>query len=216
MKFTNRERLFFLGGLLALCAFWGALWRRRPRLREVPPPQPPYKLPDAALHPPVPQLGSLRFSVDRARKSACAHDAATGALVWESTGEDRFIIPGAAFPIDLSPDGELWVANVGRKRLERLDPQTGRFIASWQPSEPFGGCCNPVRFAALGGGRFVTMEKGTRQARIYAPSGALEQEITNDLSFSEHDYYLYREKRVVHLYDAVRRSHWKVAYDLDA
>ena len=51
MKFTNRERLFFLGGLLALCAFWGALWRRRPRLREVPPPQPPYKLPDAALHP---------------------------------------------------------------------------------------------------------------------------------------------------------------------
>lgn len=216
MKFTNRERLFFLGGLLAFCAFWGALWRRRPRLREVPPPQPPYKLPDAALHPPVPQLGPLRFSVDRARKSVCAHDAATGALVWESTGEDRFIIPGAAFPIDLSPDGELWVANVGRKRLERLDPQTGRFIASWQPSEPFGGCCNPVRFAALGGGRFVTMEKGTRQARIYAPSGALEQEITNDLSFSEHDYYLYREKRVVHLYDAVRRSHWKVAYDLDA
>ena len=62
----------------------------------------------------------------------------------------------------------------------------------------------------------MTMEKGTRLVRIYAPSGSLEQELTSDLSFSEHDYYLYREKRVVHLYDVTRRSHWKVRYDFDA
>ena len=35
-------------------------------------------------------------------------------------------------------------------------------------------------------------------------------------SFFEHDYYLYREKRIIHLYDTARRSHWKVRYDLDA
>ncbi|MBQ9430773.1 MAG: hypothetical protein IJU44_04390 [Kiritimatiellae bacterium] len=216
MKLSNRERIFFFGGLFALGILGVFLFRRKPRLRALPPPEPPFTPPDAALHPPVPQLGALRFSVDRKKKTVCAHDVATGDLVWESSGEDRFIIPGAAFPIDLSPDGELWVANVGRKRLERLDPQTGRFIASWQPTEPFGGCCNPVRFAALAGGRFVTMEKGTRLARIYAPSGALEREISTDLSFSEHDYYLYREKRVIHLYDVARRSHWKVNYDFDA
>ena len=62
----------------------------------------------------------------------------------------------------------------------------------------------------------MTMEKGTRLLRIYAPSGALEQELANDLSFAEHDYYLYREKRVIHLYDAARRSHWEVRHDFDA
>ena len=215
MTFSNRERRLFLAGLFALGILGAFLFRRKPRLRAIPT-QKPFPLPDAAVHPSDPQLGALRFSVDRKKKTVCAHDVATGRLVWESSGEDRFIIPGAAFPLDLSPDGELWVANVGRKRLERLDPQTGRFISSWQPTEPFGGCCNPVRFAALAGGRFVTMEKGTRLVRIYAPSGALEQELATDLSFSEHDYYLYREKRVVHLYDAARRSHWKVRYDFDA
>ena len=172
MTFSNRERRLFLAGLFALGILGVFLFRRKPRLRAIPT-QKPFPLPDAAVHPSDPQLGTLRFSVDRNKKTVCAHDVATGRLVWESSGEDRFIIP------------ELWVANVGRKRLERLDPQTGRFMASWQPTEPFGGCCNPVRFAALAGGRFVTMEKGTRRVRIYAPSGAVEQELATDLSLSE-------------------------------
>ncbi|MBP5319871.1 MAG: hypothetical protein J6334_02700 [Kiritimatiellae bacterium] len=215
MNLSNRERILFFGGLFTLGIFGSFLFRRRPRLQVVPPPRPPLKLPEAVRHPPDPELDGLRFSVDRKRRTVRAHDAATGALVWESSGEDRFIIPGAAFPIDLTPDGELWVANVGRKRLEQLDPKTGRFIASWRPTEPFGGCCNPVRFAALAGGRFVTMEKGSCLARIYAPSGDLEREIATELSPSEYDYYLHRERRVIHLYDTLLRSHWKVPYDLD-
>jgi streptogramin lyase len=126
----------------------------------------------------------------------------TGELIWESHGEDRLIIPGAAFPIDLSPDGELWVANVGRKRLEQLDPATGRFIASWHPKEPLGGCCNPVRFAALSNGRFLTMEKGTRQVCIYSPSGDLEHIVSDTLSGSEENFHLIHTDKAVHLFDA--------------
>lgn len=99
--------------------------------------------------------------------------ALNGRKIWESRGEDRFVIPNDRFPIDISESGELWVANTGKRRLEQLDPETGRFIASWQPQPRFAfkGCCNPVEFAALGGGRFATMEKGTRQVRLFDPSG---------------------------------------------
>lgn len=143
------------------------------------------------------QLNGLEFSVDRERFLVQAKSVATGETVWESAGQDRFIIPGDAFPIDLSPEGNLWVANVGRKRLEQLDPQTGRFLASWEPLEPFRGCCNPVRFAALRHGRFVTVEKGTRQARLFDPAGNAVGIITGELSPSEFDY------RLIHVPDSV-------------
>ena len=131
--------------------------------------------------------------------------------MWESRGEDKFIVPGAAFPLDLSQNGDLWVANIGRKRLEQLDPATGRFIASWEPRESFGGCCNPVRFAALSGGRFVTMEKGVRRVCIYLPSGELERVVTDKLSDSEFNYYLGRDGGRVHLYDTGTKQHWEVS-----
>ena len=103
------------------------------------------------------------------------------------------------------------MANIGRKRLEQLDPATGRFIASWEPREAFGGCCNPVRFAALPGGRFVTMEKGVRRACVYLPSGELERIITDNLSDSEFNYYLGRNGGKVHLYDTGTKQHWEVS-----
>jgi hypothetical protein len=138
-------------------------------------------------------------------------------LVWESHGEDQWIVPGAAFPMDVSTIGELWVANVGRKRLEQLDPKTGGFIASWEPKQAFVGCCNPVRFAALSGGRFVTMEKGIRRVCIYSPSGELESVVTDALSDFEYNYFLYRDRKTdhleetVHLYDTGTKKHWEVS-----
>lgn len=159
------------------------------------------------------RLNGLVFSVDRKRKTVCARDEKTGTPVWEANGEDNFIIPGAAFPIDLSPDGELWVANVGKKRLEQLDPKTGKFIASWQPKAPFGGCCNPVRFAVLARGRFITMEKGTRQICIYQPSGELERIVSKSLSGSEDNYYLYHTDKAVYIFDVGTSQQWEVSYD---
>ena len=209
MKMTRREFLLWLGGVCSL----GLLgWLVGRKLQA-----PPKIVPEAPFEPPVfavrskHTLNGMSFHVDRAKRTVLA-STESGGPVWESHGEDKFIVPGAAFPLDLSQDGELWVANIGRKRLEQLDPATGRFIASWEPREAFGGCCNPVRFAALPGGRFVTMEKGVRRACVYLPSGELERVVTDKLSDSEFNYYLGRDENgTVHLYDTGSKQHWEVS-----
>lgn len=94
-----------------------------------------------------------------------------GEKIWESQGLDKFIVPNEKFPLDISPDGELWVANTGRLRLENLNLETGKFVASWTPKENFAGCCNPVEFVALGQGAFAAMEKGTCEIRLFDAAG---------------------------------------------
>lgn len=213
MNFTLKEKLIFaigLCGLLVLGLLMFTTWSNTP---TVPPPPEKPPIPEAFKSAQIFRLDGLVYSIDRKRETVCAHDEKTGALVWESEGQDGFIVPGAAFPIDLSPDGELWVANVGLKRLEQLAPQTGRFIASWQPKESFAGCCNPVRFAALSNGRFITMEKGSHKVCIYLPSGELERVVSDAISGSEDDYYLYHTDQTVHLYDARTSQELKVPYD---
>ena len=213
MKFFRRDFLFFLSGVLSLGLFGWLVRRSMKNPAESTGDMLPdsFELPENAVQPEY-RLENLVFRVDRKRKIVCAHDVETGELVWESQGEEKWIVPGAAFPMDVSATGELWVANVGRKRLEQLDPKTGRFIASWEPKQAFGGCCNPVRFAVLLGGRFVTMEKGTRRACIYQPSGELESVVMDALSDSKYNYYLCRdvETETIHLYDTGIRKHWEV------
>ena len=209
MKMTHREFLIWLSGLGSLGPL-GGLVKHKIQPTHALEPEKSFELPQFAVRVKHVADGIL-FGIDRARIIVTAHEEADGKLLWESHGESRFIIPGAAFPIDLSPEGELWVANVGRKYLEQLDLKTGKFIASWQPLEEFGGCCNPVRFAALPGGRFVTMEKGVRRACIYQASGALEQIVTEELSDSEFNYFLVRHEGKIHLYDTGVKKHWEVS-----
>ena len=209
MKMTRREFLVWLGGTVCL-GLLGWLVGRKLQVLPDPVPEAPFEPPAFAVRPEH-TLNGMSFQVDRAKRTVLAN-LESGGLVWESHGEDKFIVPGAAFPLDLSQDGELWVANIGRKRLEQLDPATGRFIASWEPREAFGGCCNPVRFAALPGGRFVTMEKGVRRACVYLPSGELERVVTDELSASEFNYFLGRDADgAVHLYDSGTKRHWEVS-----
>lgn len=213
MNFSKREVIILavgLCGLLMLLILNVDKWRGIP---AAPTPAAGSAVPRAFTAPHPFRLDGLVFFTNRERSIVCAGNEATGAPVWESRGEDRFIIPGAAFPLDLSPEHELWVANVGRKRLEQLNPKTGRFIASWEPLIPFGGCCNPVRFAALARGRFVTMEKGTRRICIYLPSGKLERIVTASLSAAENNYYLYHTDQTVYIYDAGTSQQWEVPYE---
>ena len=211
MMIFRRDFILFIPGIVLLGLFG---WFVRRNMKK-PPESMGNTLPDDFQLPEhvgqtESRLDDLIIRVDRERKSVCAYNAETGELVWESPGEEQWFVPGAAFPMDISATGELWVANVGRKRLEQLDPKTGRFIASWEPKQTFAGCCNPVRFAALTGGRFVTMEKGVRRVCIYQPSGELESVVTDALSNSEYDYFLYRNGETIHLYDTGIRKHWKV------
>ena len=210
MKMTRREFLLWLGGIFSL-GLLGALVKRNLQTPPEPVAETPFEPPEFAVRQKH-TLNGIGYRVDRMNRTVCADRETDGMRVWESHGEDKFIVPGAAFPLDLSPDGELWAANIGRKRLEQLDPATGRFIASWEPREAFGGCCNPVRVAARPGGRFVTMEKGVRRACVYLPSGELERVVADDLSDSEFNYFLGRDADgAVHLYDTGTKHHWEVS-----
>ncbi len=112
------------------------------------------------------------FVSDAFKKRVYAFDL-SGKKIWESRGKDKFIIPSESFPIDISAEGKLWVANNGLHRLEELDMKSGEFVASWEASKntPLKGCCNPTAFAVLPNGRFVLMQKGIFEIWIYEPSG---------------------------------------------
>lgn len=120
----------------------------------------------------------------------------SGKVIWRSSGEDRFIVPSRYFPLDCSAEGDLWVVNPGRKRMEQLDSKNGRFIAAWEPAPgyEFGGCCNPVVFAAMRGGKFLTMEKGDRQVRLFQPDGIGRKLLVSELSNEPETYRIRRHK----------------------
>ena len=138
MTFSNRERRLFLAGLFALGILGVFLFRRKPRLRAIPPPK-PFPLPDAAVHPSDPQLGALRFSVDRKKKTVCAHDVATGRLVWESSG--------SSFPARRSPSTFRRTANFGWPTLAAnvWNGSIRRPAVSWRR----GNRRNPLAAAAI-------------------------------------------------------------------
>jgi hypothetical protein len=84
------------------------------------------------------------------------------------------VIPSPHFDVAVSRDGLLRVADPGRNRIETYTPD-GHLEFWWgQRSvkiEGFCGCCNPVNFAILPDGGFVTSEKGLVRVKIYNSDG---------------------------------------------
>lgn len=203
MKLSKLQTIALLLGLLVLAGGGWQLWRAATARPPAPPALPlsPIPAPRVFPAPQAPTINGLEFHCDREKRRVYAVKTDSGEIAWESYGESGWLVPGAAFMLDVSPEGELWVLNPGRWRLEQLDPETGEYIASWQSREPMPGCCNPVRFAALSGGRFITMEKGRRQARLYAPSGDVLNVLVANLSASEHNYVLIHHEDTVYMSD---------------
>ena len=85
-----------------------------------------------------------------------------------------FVIPGPHFDLAVSRDGLLRVADPGRNRIETYTSD-GHLEFWWgQRSvkiEGFCGCCNPVNFALLPDGGFVTSEKGLVRVKVYNSDG---------------------------------------------
>ncbi|MFB0524926.1 MAG: hypothetical protein ACETVZ_05255, partial [Phycisphaerae bacterium] len=85
-----------------------------------------------------------------------------------------FVIPSPYFDLAVGHDGLLRVVNPGRHRIEAytlngdLEFWWGKFSTDL---EGFTGCCNPVNFAILENGYFVTCEKGLIRVKIYDPEG---------------------------------------------
>jgi hypothetical protein len=119
------------------------------------------------------------FVADAGHRVALHYDAA-GTLVGHIGEKDPdkdipgFVIPSPHFDLAVSRDGLLRVANPGRNRIETYTPD-GNLEFWWgQRSvkiEGFCGCCNPVNFALLPDGGFVTSEKGLVRVKIYNSDG---------------------------------------------
>ena len=85
-----------------------------------------------------------------------------------------FVIPSPYFDLAIADDGLLRVVNPGMHRIEAYT--FGGDLEFWwgtySPNiEGFCGCCNPVNFAILKDGGFVTVEKGLVRAKIYDADG---------------------------------------------
>lgn len=85
-----------------------------------------------------------------------------------------FMIPSPYFDIAMAPDGLLRAVNPGRHLIEAYTVDGDREWAWGKPSvsiEGFSGCCNPINFAILPDGGFVTCEKGLVRVKAYDADG---------------------------------------------
>jgi len=133
------------------------------------------------------------FVADAGNRVVLRYDA-SGKLVRRigEKDEDRnvpgFAVPSPYFDLAVAPDGLLRVASPGRHRVEAYTFD-GDFEFSWGKTsmaiDGFCGCCNPVNFALLPDGRFVTCEKGLPRVKIYDADGVFVDVIAGPESFAE-------------------------------
>ncbi len=88
-----------------------------------------------------------------------------------------FIVTSPYFDLAVSSDDFLHVVSPRKLGLE-LYKFDGTLESSWRRPETtiegFQGCCNPVHFALLSDGRYVTAEKGVPRVKIYDTGGHFE------------------------------------------
>ena len=133
------------------------------------------------------------FAADAANR-VIYHFDKSGKLVRRigTKDEDRnvpgFIVPSPFFDVEVARDGLLRVNNPGRHRID-LYTLDGDFEGSWGTASMgitgFCGCCNPINFALLPDGRFVTCEKGLPRVKIYSATGEFESVVAGVEMFSE-------------------------------
>jgi hypothetical protein len=85
-----------------------------------------------------------------------------------------FVIPSPYFDIAMGDDGLLRVVNPGRHLIEAYTVNGDREWAWGKAAvrvEGFSGCCNPINFAILPDGGFVTCEKGLVRVKVYDADG---------------------------------------------
>ncbi len=119
------------------------------------------------------------FVADAGNRVVWRYDK-TGQLAGEigKKDEDRnipgFVVPSPYFDLAVAKDGLLRVANPGMHLIEAYTFD-GDLELWWGETsnsiEGFCGCCNPVNFAILEDGSFVTCEKGLLRVKIYDPEG---------------------------------------------
>jgi hypothetical protein len=128
------------------------------------------------------QIGENIFAADAGNKIVLKYDD-QGKLLQEigrkdsTKGISGFILPSLYFDLAKGPGEDLWVSNPGLHLLQNFD-ENGKLNTSWGEAtirlEGFAGCCNPVDFAILPDGSFVTYEKGMDRIKIYNRAGMFD------------------------------------------
>jgi hypothetical protein len=99
-----------------------------------------------------------------------------------------FIVPSPYLDLSVGADGLLWVVNPGRHRLEAYTFD-GDMRDFWGEEslgvKGFCGCCNPIHFARLPDGRFVTSEKGLPRVKVYTAKGDFESVVAGPELFQK-------------------------------
>jgi len=97
------------------------------------------------------------------------------------------VVPSPYFDVAVGPQGTLWVANPGRRRVERYTFD-GNLVSAWGKASPkiegFCGCCNPTHIAALPDGGLVTSEKGLARVKTYTAQGELVSVVAPPAAFA--------------------------------
>jgi len=101
-----------------------------------------------------------------------------------------FVIPSPYFDVAIAPDGLLRITDPGRHRVCAFTAE-GDLEFTWgrfgMDIEGFSGCCNPVNFAVLPDGGFVTCEKGLTRVKVYDPEGRFVCVVAAPGRFAKHD-----------------------------
>ena len=103
-------------------------------------------------------------------------------------GGDSLVCPSISLECEVAEDGRLYVANIGRLRVERYDrnARLQDFWGSYGPEpENFVGCCNPVSLCLMPEDRLATAEKGIVRVKIYRRGGQLLDYLGKDFFAAE-------------------------------
>lgn len=85
-----------------------------------------------------------------------------------------FVVPSPYFDVSIAEDGLLRISNPGLHTIEAFTFDGDREWVWGTASvdlEGFSGCCNPIAFAILPDGGFVTCEKGLVRVKVYTEEG---------------------------------------------
>lgn len=119
------------------------------------------------------------FVADAGRRVVVRYDLG-GNVVNEIGRKDEkrnisgFVVPSPYFDLAVADDGLLRVVNPGEHRIEAYTFDGDLEFWWGKPGiniEDFCGCCNPINFAILGDGSFVTVEKGLVRVKVYDEEG---------------------------------------------
>ncbi len=126
--------------------------------------------------------GDYIFAADAGGRAVLRYDS-SGKLVSRIGEKDKdrnisgFVIPSPYFDLAVASDGLLRVVNPGLHRIEAYTFD-GDLEFWWGKAstaiDGFSGCCNPVNFAFMPDGGFVTCEKGLPRVKIYDIEGVFQ------------------------------------------